>query len=150
MHMIEGGLKDDMTISQGREYVNQHIKAGIKCPCCERVIKQRPRKLGKMQVENLLKLHFYPNPDHEGWVKATDVFAGGDYAKIRYWGLIEGVNGRWRVTEDGRRFLNKEIKLSEYAVVGIGGDFIGFNGDELYVQELVSGFDEMFNSHMKK
>lgn len=52
-----------------------------------------------------------------------------NHAKLRHWGLIEGGDGRYRITELGWDFLAGEIRAP--AVVTVRDDMVVGEGDEL-------------------
>lgn len=61
------------------------------------------------------------------WRHALDFIGdhnvGGDFAKLRYWGLIEewpGHRGWWRVTDYGRAFVAGRVHPPTYAAVRNG------------------------------
>lgn len=60
---------------------------------------------------------------------------GGDWVKLRYWGLIEGKKGErkdkskrvglYKITEEGHKFAKGEIKIPKYARI-YNKKFLGF------------------------
>lgn len=103
------------------------------CPHCGRPIKLYRRKLSPDKVACLIKLYCITRGDplpkginreaaivSEGgvtWVY-KDAFApkngSGDYAKMRFWGLIrpkEGAVGYWAITELGVAFVERRVSV---------------------------------------
>ncbi len=78
----------------------------------------------------------YAAADHEGWVDVKNLFPGGDYAKLRYWGLIERSvdSGKWRVTQAGHAWLGGDGKVQETAVVEFES-VLRFEGREVTAHE---------------
>jgi len=90
-------------------------------------------------------------------IKKLDV-RGGDYAKLRYWGLIKQLrnteersgtrSGLWRVTDIGVAFANNESSVTGIAIVyndeceRLTGDqvtIVGALGKKFSYEELMSG-----------
>ena len=101
-------------------------KRGTRCPCCDRHLKVYRRPLNASQARYLI---FMAQKSGEGnpWLhvemdfRDVSIPSRGDYAKLRYWGLIEPKpgesdrggrsNGYWRLTDKGRAFVNGEIAV---------------------------------------
>lgn len=68
----------------------------------------------------------------------------GDYAKLRFWGLVQPssdeptdekkASGFWRITEEGKRFVENKIKVKEKAFL-FNNKCYGFNGKEINIIE---------------
>ena len=120
-----------------KAWLASHSDEGAECPACGQMVKhyRRPLTVGMAYTLVLLERHV-PNE----WVHVLDFMQGlnlktkvgtalgsGDYAKLRYWGLLEDYksvrddgsnrNGWWRITEDGKRFVRGELKVASHAVV---------------------------------
>lgn len=107
------------------------------CPCCNRKVKLYRRKLNKNMTGALVHIYReterHPELDYievpvllkrspRPWGRGT---WGGDYAKLRYWGLLEqkpGIrndgskrNGFWRITELGKQFVREQVRVASHA-----------------------------------
>ena len=109
-----------------------HSKHGAHCPCCERFIKLYRRPLSASMARYLIVLAKKSGTGNPWLHVETDfrdvsIPSRGDYAKLRYWGLIEpkpGVSER-RATDErlladyrqrpgfrGRQHLGSVARLS--------------------------------------
>lgn len=91
-----------------------HRAAGdyVQCPCCN------------MKYNIIYKRHLY----HSIITGLKNLYAGhgatssiGDFAKLRYWGLIERAEGKkqgqWRITPLGIDFVEGRARLPESVIV---------------------------------
>lgn len=94
------------------------------------------------------------------WFTASDVIESDprinrDATQAKYWNLLEEAgtatgrgrtDGRWRVTEDGVRFIRGQLAVPEYRVTQ-GGHLLRLEGDMVTIAEVVgSRFD--YREHM--
>lgn len=117
---------DDDPLGEARAWLRKQAAAkGAKCPCCRQLAKIYRRAINSGQARILL----------DWWarcgtapVKLTDAVRtpGGDYAKLRWWGLIEdmrdrredgGSAGVWRVTDLGARFARDQTRIPRHVYV---------------------------------
>ncbi len=103
-------------------------KQGTHCPCCDRFIKVYRRALSSSMAQWLI--YMYKRSALAKiplWLHVEKDFHGistpsrGDYAKLRYWGLIEAMpevggsrgrtNGYWRITKKGEEFVEGRITV---------------------------------------
>lgn len=123
-----------LPVSAARDIVmaSRYEKDGMHCPCCEQFAKVYRRSITLTEVKVIAKVYnlarkAQPASPTTHWVKiGTDGIAtrGGDYAKARYWGLIEeregerddgsGRAGFWRITELGIEFLLGAARVHRY------------------------------------
>lgn len=124
---------------------------GVVCPCCDQLAKTYRRQLTLSQVKVMAAIYSVarkaPVPTAH-WVKVgmqtekadkkNRVAAGtvrqklihtrgGDYAKARWWGLIEQSEderedgsdraGMWRITERGIDFLLGQVRVPKYVLI---------------------------------
>jgi len=147
-------------------------REGITCPCCGQLCKVYRRRLNSAMARFLIWLARYSmdqgyDPNVGGpWVR-MDRFpiiqrrpGGGDFAKLRYWGMIEEMDnsdtskrssGVWRITPNGMSFARGNMPAPEAVLVynneceGLTGAFISirialgtkFNYDSLWSQAAV-------------
>lgn len=136
------------TIKEAKAFLRANKDKGATCPCCGQMVKIYRRTINKGMAIALLSLYKAPKTP-EGWVdiKALDV-RGGDYAKLRYWALVEQRrntdakkkwSGMWRLTQLGMKFTMDRARVPKYARV-YNQKFLGLAGDDVGIRE-VSNFD---------
>lgn len=114
------------TIKEAKEHIAKNALEGVECPCCKQFFKVYKRTINGTMAKTLIRI--YNKAKQVGfstWLHIRrDINNGrepaGDYAKLRYWGLIEerdGHSGYWRVTPNGRRFVERDISVPKYALV---------------------------------
>jgi len=126
-----GLVGGDVTLEEAkRAFFEEAKQDGAVCPCCERFGKVYKRKLHSSMVAVLLLLyrhrslgfvhvHTLINQMSDPRVAAA---IRGDFAKLRYWGLIEEGfevqenedkkhNGTWRITENGCLFAEGKLRV---------------------------------------
>jgi hypothetical protein len=111
----------------------------VRCPCCERDAKLHARQIYSTITRQLVMAYRKFGLEFGYIADLKDVgFIGGDYAKLRYWGLVEeedkvrsdgGRAGCWRVTEKGEQWINGEIKVPKFALI-YDGELFGFKGKQ--------------------
>ena len=127
-------IYDGNDLSEARLWVQANIRDGVSCPCCNQYCRIYKRKLNSTMALALVLIyqHFKKNPHHT-WlhvpaflvqVKRDSTIAGGDAAKLRYWGLIERSPGerddgsdrigRYRITAVGKQFVEGKIAVPRY------------------------------------
>lgn len=118
---------------------------GCLCPACGQNVRLATRSISPSQVRALAAIAaFSKHADAHAWVDVAkfEGMRGGDYAKLRFWGLIESrteSTGVWRVTHLGRKFLsgkhlvpknvfvyNNRVRAVSEEVIGVR-DIIGGN-----------------------
>jgi hypothetical protein len=136
---------------------------GAVCPCCDRFAKVYKRKLNTGMLKALVRLYAVCASEAaratEGFVKigrgGAFKTAGGDYAKLHWWGLIEPLAnatredgstrvGFWRITERGRRFVEGKLAVPAYVYEYDGTPVAppaGAAVDEKRIFELYPEFD---------
>lgn len=125
---------DDLTVRDARHEVFSAVEDGTSCPLCLQDVKLHPRPITAWWCAWLSCLYrvAHMHGDLDGFYHVDDVAKvmgpwrnakhGGDYAKLRFFGLIEahpseqeesedhptrrrvGTAGRWRITPTGRAF----------------------------------------------
>ncbi len=129
----------DSTLAEARDAVTvgRNTNQGIICPCCMQFVKTYRRALTDTMAAGLIA--FYKAVGDSGEYFHLLTLAGdraanvrywrcGGFAKLRYWGLMEGDptakgkknSGFWRITEKGRQFVEKTIQLPKAVYVFIG------------------------------
>ena len=138
---------------------------GVVCPCCDQIAKVYPRAINATMAAVLLILAD-DYREHGGLcVDVSEVLrnrnvaqrSGGDWARLKYWGLIERQPGRarWRITDLGLEFaagtltVERELLVYDDEVVGTSDptpvcihDCIGgFDVGDLYQRPTDAGVD---------
>lgn len=118
--------KEQQTVEQTKQEVVNLLKEGnaLICPCCEQLCKVYRRSITTSMVKGLEILAKYQLETKKRWVNLDDIrefsnkphlHFGGDFAKLRYWGLIESYRavredgskrtGIWSITPEAIAFL---------------------------------------------
>lgn len=102
---------------------------GITCPCCDQLAKRYKRPLYESMARSLIQLvrEWTRTGDWVHVVKVGGRLISGDFAKLRYWGLIVGkpkeegenkrTSGFWKPTELALRFLRGEVRLPSHVFI---------------------------------
>lgn len=127
---------------------------GSICPCCGRFGKVYKRKLHSGMAAVLVLLYRYHNLGYthvHTLINATTTPAvaaaiRGDFAKLRYWKLIEEEHivsntnndkkssGKWRITGAGARFVEGSEMVHKYVWL-YKGKCLGFIGEAVTIHE---------------
>jgi hypothetical protein len=121
-------------LAEAKDWLRDRFKDGevSDCPCCAQTVKRYKRTLNAAMARVLLAI--YKESPEGRWVyvprliETLNVPKGGDYAKMRFWGLIESRNdvegdvredgskrvGWWRITEAGVTFAQNAARLPKY------------------------------------
>lgn len=152
---------DDMTVRYAKQYVRQHLKEGLVCPCCNQTAKIYKRSLTVTMARGLIYFRRYllDNPKFENdFVHVNIVHAygvdhyyrggfigflqGGDFAKLRYWDLVESRiktideqeaddgnprSGEYKLTIKGRDFVDGKLKVPSHFFI-YNSEVLQFDG----------------------
>ena len=143
---IEAAASEHMltTLAEARAWVRDHWLNGVSCPCCDQRAQVYRRPIYTAMVRHLLTLYRADAERREGtplpatYASADGHFhidrliharpgggrAGGDFAKLRFWGLVlestaeieVGARspGWWRITPRGRAFCEGTLSVRQY------------------------------------
>lgn len=148
------------TVAEAKtSFFTEAEKDGSKCPCCMRYGKVYKRSINSSMAAVLILLHRYkhlgfthvPTLINETAKASVAAAIRGDFAKLRYWGLIEEgffvvdsskkYNGTWRITPAGERFAKGEIRVSKYGWV-YNTKLLRFGGPQVTIHDaLTNKFD---------
>lgn len=129
-------------------------REGTHCPCCGCFGKVYKRKIHSGMAAILVLLYRYQSRSYTHVLTLVSAattpavaaaIGGGDFAKMRYWGLIEEElkagrkgqkkgSGLWRITGAGARFVEGATTVSRYAWVYNNG-FLGFHGEQISIYD---------------
>jgi len=147
-------------LDEAKAYINSLKHEGVKCPCCYQLVKYYPYKLSSGMAYVLIQMY---KSDKE-WVHPIQEFrtVNGDYAKLRWWGLIEDrqdepeedkkASGYWRITPKGMAFVEGTIKVTEKAIL-FDNQCWGYEGDEIYITDALSNkfnYSELMGNFVRK
>jgi hypothetical protein len=117
-----------MTLEEAKEWLRGKLDEGAPCPCCTQFVKVYKRSITSSAARWLIWLVLSYKAMPPGSfvdIKRSDV-RGGDYAKLRFWNLIESQpnddpekrsSGMWRPTSSGVAFAMNQMTLPKYAHV---------------------------------
>lgn len=121
----------DTTIRDARTYINTQLDKGkaAKCPACTQTVKVYPRKIYASMSRSLIDLYKLDKVSsdyyHISQIDASRTKAGGgDFAKLKYWGLVEEMkhdpsntkkrtSGMWKITNMGKSFVENRMRVVE-------------------------------------
>ena len=181
---IEGAMKklfdpkfdpNTTTLAQAQQMLKDHAMKGAICPCCRQVVKMYTREITSPMAYTLIILHRHFSTD-QNWLHVPSYLSqmstigsavrGGDFAKLRYWGLLEAKQddrkakdkrkdgskrtGFYRMTEKGHQFVKGETKIPKVALVYNGKHF-GFAPGEASIQECLGkefNYSDLMAGHL--
>jgi hypothetical protein len=147
-------------LEEGMKRVHERKQKSVTCACCKEEFTLYPRKITSAMARFLIELDRLSGDSHP-WVNALEVFKNarmkydGDYAKLRFWGFIEGTDevdnprsGLYRITSVGKQFVHCQLEVARTAYV-FRNSLYGFDGkptnikvalgDRFDYQELMAG-----------
>jgi hypothetical protein len=139
--LAEGAPGKDL--SDERFELKQRLTQGesVRCPCCEQTAKVYRRTIHAGMAAQLIRIYRAGLNQPEGWVPVDEIYshgASGDYAKLRFWGLIEpkdqrtatdNASGYWRVTPRGEDFVLSKVRVPSHVLV--------YNNEKIGVDDTV-------------
>lgn len=137
---------DITQLDEARGWLRTHAAAGVFCPCCQQFVKIYRRKITSSMAYALLLIarHYKDRPLGEmgEWLHVPEYLSaqskfgapvrGGDWAKLRWWGLIEAAMdvepserrsdgsarvGHYRLTPLGRAWARGECAVPRIALI---------------------------------
>lgn len=127
----------------------------VKCPMCDTYHKVYKRNVTSTMARELIAF-YRVNRNRFGHITGINS-RGGDFAKLRLWGLIEQApdsyampiggksNSYWRVTAYGYNFINGHTSIKKYKHV-LNGTVVGDSGDHLTIHDCLGNrfnYDEL-------
>jgi hypothetical protein len=138
------------TIAQAKQYLADNNKTGVKCPCCDRLVKVYNRTITSAMAYGLILMHkkgdndFFHMEEYLKSIPNTPSSLRGDVPKLRFWGMIQRMdekredgnpnNGFYKVTDQGRMFCKGEIKVISNLLI-YQDKVIGHEGSMTTIQE---------------
>jgi hypothetical protein len=137
------------SLEDAKKWLRARFGKGAACPCCGQFVKLYKRPFNKSMAYVLLLIaRYYRRIEvkSDEWLHVPSYIAEvavgnprraaavrGDWAKLKFWGLIEEKPetradgsprvGYWRLTQLGRQFINREVKVSSHVYI--------YNGEPL-------------------
>jgi hypothetical protein len=118
---------EELTLEEAREYVDAalDLRSGVDCPCCDRPVKVRKRKINSTMAKALVSLY---NAGGEDRFIHCPSLPGDTHevSQLEWWGLVTesddtredgGRAGYWKLTRRGVRFVKGEISVTAFALV---------------------------------
>jgi hypothetical protein len=160
-HSIQVPLLEPMLVEDARRYITENWDKGVPCPCCGQRVQRYARPITSSMAWGLCRLyeHLQENLGEE-WIHVERFFNScpdipcsfrGDFAKLRYWGLIEMLderredgspnNGYWRLTSRGIAFVRGDISVASHVYL-YDGHALSFSDDHVTIRDsLKNKFD---------
>jgi len=136
-----------ITVLDARRFIDTNSFEGAECPVCKRLVKRYSRLMYSTQAYDLIKL--YKLCKHNPGFYHIRKFAnpGGDFSKLRYWGLVEEMpkdmnvkykrtSGYWTITKFGSLFVRGEVRVQSRLILELG-KLIGFDGDKVFIDQVL-------------
>jgi hypothetical protein len=144
------------TLEQARKafFAAASTAKGSTCPCCSRFGKVYKRKLNSSMAAVLVLIYRYR---HQGYVHAQTLINAtnnaavaaairGDFAKLRYWGLIvdkpdttsdKKHSGFWAITPEGEYYARGLSLVQEYVYI-YNTKALGFDGEKINIYQALT------------
>lgn len=132
---------------------------GTRCPCCTKYVKVYRRKFNSGMARTMVYAYRHFR-DHNDFIdiahymlKQLPNIVPSDYGKLCWWGLLERSpeepdpkkksSGMYRMTEKGRRFVEKQITIPSHAIE-YRSQVEEFDGEQIDIVEAL-GEDNQFH-----
>lgn len=146
--------------------IDELKRRGGRCPCCNQWVQQYRRTITSSMGAALIYIHTYfrsPNanewlhvPNHLSRVYGGVGVRGGDWAKLRYWNLLEEKSdeiradgskrvGFWKITPLGNDFVRGFATVPRFADV-YNGEVVNIYGPPVTIREVLKtrfNYDEL-------
>jgi len=141
------------TLAIAQREVEAGLTDGTHCPCCGQLAKAYHRKLNSGMASALIEVW---KRHGVGWAHVPDIApkVGGDFAKMRHWGLVQeslglradgGRQGDWRVTSLGKSFVRGLVTVPSHITV-YNNAVSGTDGPAITIREALGSrfnYDEL-------
>jgi hypothetical protein len=145
-----------------REWLLARVLTGVMCTNCGGFAKVYPRQLNSSMAWGLVVFYNVHGTDwghvpstRDPWTGDDLSKLGGEWARLRHWGLIEelqerredgGRAGWWRITARGVEYVRNMLALPKYVILYQGG-VLGHVGREITIRQTARfNYDEMMRS----
>jgi hypothetical protein len=153
---------DTISLKEARDRLFDLLAEGetVECDCCFQTARVYSRLLDSRMAAGLIAIYRHPAE----WVHIPTLAnemelgnqLGGVLAKLRYWGLLEeekarredgGRAGYWRITDKGRAFVERRIKVEKYAKI-YNNEVLGRTGKDISIDDALGQrfrYDELMS-----
>jgi hypothetical protein len=159
LNTMSNTASDSLTLKEARDLMRPLLKKGVACLCCHQLSKLYVRKMTSAMVYGLILLYKEvkdkPDPEHhyihlENFFKKLDIPSSirGDAPKLRFWGLIETMDGNkedgnpstgfYRLTKEGISFVLGRSLVSKSIRI-YNNTFYGYEGPEIDIHVAIKG-----------
>lgn len=116
-------LAPSVTIQQAKDWLRKRLKEGADCPVCNQRVQMYRRKINSGMARALIQIYRHAGTE---WTRVQDIPdapRGGDYGKLRFWGLLEprgddaedgNSAGYWRITDAGEAFVLGRLNVPSH------------------------------------
>jgi hypothetical protein len=148
-----GAMLDRLDAKRLGDQLKKSLDRGTTCPCCKQFAKRYSRKFNSIMACWLIAFYrahlAWPENDYlhvddvSRFLHSNVSIRSGDYAKARFWGLLEPsgersegkkTSGLWRLTDEGRKFVRGSTTIQRRAIV-FNNAGQGFEGKEINIGE---------------
>jgi len=131
---------DNTSVGEAKRWLKDRLEDGTYCPCCDQFAKIYHRQIHASMAVHLIILYKLSGRTGEYIHKSVlmrqakmsvSSFGGGDFAMLRFWGLIEEqfkdlnkdsrTSGSWKITEKGILFVDQRITVQQKVRIYNGG-----------------------------
>jgi Zn ribbon nucleic-acid-binding protein len=122
------------SLTDAQHELKEKLETGVSCPCCGQFAKLYKRQIHSTMALALISFYRMANGKTEGYfhikqlLESTRIsmhrLAGGDFAKLSIWGLIEEkqksdsghgrTSGFWQLTQKGADFVRGVATVPQY------------------------------------
>lgn len=148
----------DWLLSSAKQYVRDHLREGIDCPCCNQRAKTYKRKLNSAMAVCLIEMYHQVIDAPGSYVHIKDMMKasqrftlnmnGGNFATMHYWSLIfemakdpevteKRTTGNWRITQKGIDFVEGRLTVPKY-VFTYNMHLEGLSPEQISIKEALS------------
>lgn len=155
---------DDWSVGQARQYLLQNRDDGVRCPCCNRLVKVYHRKLNSGMARVLIAQWLSVGQEWANTAALPEVrrlgTAGREGAKLAHWELLEhdgarredgGKPNHWRITDFGRLFILNMVPVPSHVWL-IDNTRLEFDSSRhLYIKDALGNhfdYDELMRDRL--
>lgn len=135
------------TLEDAKQYTREHWEKGVRCPCCDQLVKLYKRPLYSTIAADLIRLYKLNHSEyhHIAKILGNNRSGGGDFAKLIYWELVEELekdpedttartSGMWKITQKGKDFVKDMVNVPSHALI-YDGRFLGFTKETIDIKQ---------------
>lgn len=136
------------TILESRRWIAENRRNGVKCPVCDRRVKEYSRPINRAQALAITDMFLSAGTD---WVNVRNLkskIRGGtadknnEISKLAHWGLVQQHpnvkrGGTWRVTTLGKKWVQGKVSVSD-TVMLYQAELTGKGTKSVYLRDILS------------